>query len=212
MLPCHQVCLLALSSQLRGARWSLHAWYCHVVRSFRHHHTTLPLSGRHRPQKGVAAAAETERSESYLGRRRGRALASLQVFPCMHADPKEGWGAGGASTHPGASSSLTLEAQRMCEQVDESKLLNKVKKTDKREKPKYDLRYRQKINSDDALGLSLARALSLSLSLSLSFSLSLHFPLSSLPPSPALSLPRTLCSRPEFHHRTRPSLGVIQML
>ncbi|MDB4339408.1 hypothetical protein N9995_00230, partial [bacterium] len=40
----------------------------------------------------------------------------------------------------------------MCGQVDESKLLNKVKKTDKRERPKYDLRYRQKINSDDALG------------------------------------------------------------
>lgn len=37
-------------------------------------------------------------------------------------------------------------------QVDESRLLNKIKKTDKREKPKYDLRYRQKINSDDALG------------------------------------------------------------
>jgi hypothetical protein len=38
------------------------------------------------------------------------------------------------------------------DEVDESRLLSKVKKTDKREKPKYDLRYRQKINTDDALG------------------------------------------------------------
>jgi hypothetical protein len=36
--------------------------------------------------------------------------------------------------------------------VDESKLLKKIKSTDKREKPKYDMRYRQKINTDDALG------------------------------------------------------------
>ena len=39
------------------------------------------------------------------------------------------------------------------DEVDESKLLNKIKATDKREKPKYDLRYRQKINTDDALGM-----------------------------------------------------------
>mmetsp|Transcript_46874 Transcript_46874/g.68835 ORF Transcript_46874/g.68835 Transcript_46874/m.68835 type:complete len:204 (-) Transcript_46874:4-615(-) len=38
------------------------------------------------------------------------------------------------------------------DEVDTSKLLNKVKKTDKRERPKYDLRYRQQINTDDALG------------------------------------------------------------
>jgi len=38
------------------------------------------------------------------------------------------------------------------DEVDENKLLSKIKKSDKREKPKYDLRYRQKINTDDALG------------------------------------------------------------
>lgn len=38
------------------------------------------------------------------------------------------------------------------EEVAEGRLLSKVEDNDKRMRPKYDLRYRQKISSDDALG------------------------------------------------------------
>ena len=38
------------------------------------------------------------------------------------------------------------------EEVGEGRLLNKVDEKDKRPRPKYDIRYRQKISSDDALG------------------------------------------------------------
>eukprot|EP00281_Chroomonas_sp_CCMP1168_P006418 CAMPEP_0206275230 /NCGR_PEP_ID=MMETSP0047_2-20121206/35611_1 /ASSEMBLY_ACC=CAM_ASM_000192 /TAXON_ID=195065 /ORGANISM="Chroomonas mesostigmatica_cf, Strain CCMP1168" /LENGTH=169 /DNA_ID=CAMNT_0053704565 /DNA_START=33 /DNA_END=542 /DNA_ORIENTATION=- len=38
------------------------------------------------------------------------------------------------------------------EEVGEGRLLNKVDASDKRARPKYDLRYRQKISSDDACG------------------------------------------------------------
>eukprot|EP00286_Rhodomonas_abbreviata_P027387 CAMPEP_0181314152 /NCGR_PEP_ID=MMETSP1101-20121128/14655_1 /TAXON_ID=46948 /ORGANISM="Rhodomonas abbreviata, Strain Caron Lab Isolate" /LENGTH=195 /DNA_ID=CAMNT_0023421205 /DNA_START=39 /DNA_END=626 /DNA_ORIENTATION=+ len=38
------------------------------------------------------------------------------------------------------------------DEVDEAHILNKVDKADKRARPKYDMRYRQKINTDDALG------------------------------------------------------------
>eukprot|EP00293_Proteomonas_sulcata_P019540 CAMPEP_0184295424 /NCGR_PEP_ID=MMETSP1049-20130417/6260_1 /TAXON_ID=77928 /ORGANISM="Proteomonas sulcata, Strain CCMP704" /LENGTH=168 /DNA_ID=CAMNT_0026603907 /DNA_START=21 /DNA_END=527 /DNA_ORIENTATION=- len=38
------------------------------------------------------------------------------------------------------------------EEVDEQNILSKVDKNDKRVKPKYDLRYRQDIKTDDALG------------------------------------------------------------
>eukprot|EP00284_Hemiselmis_tepida_P012456 CAMPEP_0174926656 /NCGR_PEP_ID=MMETSP1355-20121228/13132_1 /TAXON_ID=464990 /ORGANISM="Hemiselmis tepida, Strain CCMP443" /LENGTH=205 /DNA_ID=CAMNT_0016172709 /DNA_START=16 /DNA_END=633 /DNA_ORIENTATION=+ len=38
------------------------------------------------------------------------------------------------------------------EEVGEGRLLNKVDESDKRPRPKYDIRYRQKISSDDALG------------------------------------------------------------
>eukprot|EP00287_Rhodomonas_sp_CCMP768_P005356 CAMPEP_0196720406 /NCGR_PEP_ID=MMETSP1091-20130531/3215_1 /TAXON_ID=302021 /ORGANISM="Rhodomonas sp., Strain CCMP768" /LENGTH=194 /DNA_ID=CAMNT_0042061639 /DNA_START=57 /DNA_END=641 /DNA_ORIENTATION=- len=38
------------------------------------------------------------------------------------------------------------------DEVDEGRILSKVDKGDKRERPKYDLRYRQDIKTDDALG------------------------------------------------------------